>query len=81
MKKCLNEDNHKNMHAIYLDPSRRKRIAGRNASQGFYKEKPTEPSWQYAHLHEREGKGKGFSVMGGGQNANKLCKKPFAKPP
>ena len=23
-------------------------------SRGFYKEKPTELSWQYAHLHEHE---------------------------
>lgn len=49
------------MHVIYLEVHQSETKAGRNASQGFYKEKPTEPSWQYAHLHEKpEGKNTDF---------------------
>lgn len=70
--------------------SQSKAWAWMDKSRGFYKEQPTELSWQYAHLHEHERekhknkKRKGFQIQsmgnGGGQNANKLCKKHFVKP-
>lgn len=48
-------------------------------SYGFYKEKLTEISWQYAHLHFRNQKQNDIP-FGGGQNANNICKNPFDKP-
>lgn len=41
---------------LYLEISMmdQERRGGVDISRGSYKEKPTELSWQYAHLHERE---------------------------
>lgn len=54
-------------------------------SRRFYKEKPTQLCWQYAHLHmyirvSKVKRDRSITRDGGGQNANKLCKQPFVKP-
>lgn len=55
---------------------RKERTTEGYISRGSYKEKPTELSWQYVHLHQREAREReehGTLLKGGGQNANKLC--------
>ena len=51
------------MHALYLEISimKEERTAGVDISRGSYKEKPTELSWQYAHLQRERTR---FSIEG-----------------